>query len=229
MPDTRTAISKNIEKQDILFLNEEQREAVTESMVRLEIMEALPDLVPCSVSELAKDLGRTPQSLYYHVEILTKAGLINQVGSRRAGKRDEAVYDLPAKWVRFVNNNDPNCRDTLFKLAHTILRLAEKNYQQAYYRDLVARVGRSAGRSAEGSAEGSVGGSGVGGEVENIYLRRQRGRLTDEALRKVYEHIHAIGELFENGKAAGEGNKYSLSAVLAPLEPHIADGSEDLG
>jgi len=201
MPQTTTIMTEDTKKQDILFLNKEQRQAVTESMVRLEIMEALPDLVPCSISELAKDLGRTPQSLYYHVEILTAVGLINQVGSRRAGKRDEAVYDLPAKWVRFVNNNDPDSRETLFKLAHTILRIAEKNYQQAYHRGFVTQVG----------------------DVENIYLRRQRGRLTDEALQKVREHINAIGELFENGKAEDRGNSYGLSVVLTPLEPHVHD------
>ncbi len=205
MPDTPIIQHDDIKKQDIMYLNDDQRQAVTESTVRLEIMETLLDLVPCSISELARELGRSPQSLYYHIEILTKVGLINQVCTRRAGKRDEAVYDLPAKWIRFVNNNDPDRRDTLFKLAHTILRITEKNYQQAYHRGFVEAIDE---------------------KVENIYLRRQRGRLTDEALRKVYEHINAIGELFEEGRITNEGQQYGLSVVLTPLESRAVDISD---
>ena len=54
-------------------------------------MDAISDIAPCSISELAFELGRSPQSLYYHIDILREVGLINQVGSRKAGKRDEAL------------------------------------------------------------------------------------------------------------------------------------------
>jgi len=186
---------------DILCLNEAQRDAITQSTVRLEIMDAISDIAPCSISELAEELARSPQSLYYHIDILRDVGLVEQVGARKAGKRDEAVYDLASRWFRFVDNDDPKRQETLLKLNETVLRLTRKSYEEALRNGYVRRINGH----------------------ENIYFRRQRGRLTDEALEKVYEHINAIGDLLEAGKASGEGDLYSISLFISPLEKRAGD------
>ena len=46
------------------------------SPVRQELLSALGLHGPCSVRELAAQLGRQPTALYYHLQILEKAGAI---------------------------------------------------------------------------------------------------------------------------------------------------------
>ena len=190
---------------EILVLNDAQRDAMTQSMVRLEITDAISDLAPCSIAELATELGRSPQSLYYHIDILCKVELIEQVGTRKTGRRDEALYDLASKWMRFVDNNDPKRQEVLLKLNQTVIRMTEKDYRNAFNKGYVARING----------------------VENVYFRRQRGRLTDADVRKVYEHIEAIGKLLQDGNEARRGNLYSISLFLSPLEARENDAVDD--
>ncbi len=182
-------------------LNEKQREAMTQSTVRMEIMDAISDISPCSIAELAVELKRTPQSLYYHMDILTDVKLVAQVGTRKSGKRDEALYELASKWFRLVRNDDPIRANALIKMNETVIRLTRKNYRDAFKKNLVQEING----------------------IENIYFRRQRGRLTDKNMKKVHALLNEIGELLEAGKQAKEGNLYSLSFFVSPLEPHQPD------
>lgn len=45
-----------------------------------------------SISQIAAELGRRPDSLYHHMRILERVGLIEQIGRRPAGRNKEAVF-----------------------------------------------------------------------------------------------------------------------------------------
>ena len=188
--------SRNSSKH-IVILTEAQREAITQSPARMEIMDAMSDIAPCSIAELAAELGRSPQSLYYHAEIMVKAGLMRQVGVRKAGKRDEAVYEMTAEHFRLSGNQDPRRHETLLRFNATVLRMSERDYRKAIEGGLVRRIRKH----------------------ENIYTRRQRGWLTDEALEKIYGHLEAIGEILAQGNKKKEGQAYGLTIALSPLMP----------
>jgi DNA-binding transcriptional ArsR family regulator len=64
--------------------------------VRLEIVEAMRMVAPCSIAELAESLDRPADTLYRHIEKLKRAGVVVDAGTRRAGRRVEQVYDLVA-------------------------------------------------------------------------------------------------------------------------------------
>lgn len=63
------------------------------SPVRLEMIELMRVAGPCSIRDLADEMDRPADSLYHHLRLLLKAGLFSEVGSRKSGRRNEAVYD----------------------------------------------------------------------------------------------------------------------------------------
>lgn len=195
----------------ILILKPSQRRAITQSPARLEIMDTMSEIAPCSVAQLARELGRSPQSLYYHVEIMEKAGLLKRSGSRRAGKREEALYDLASDHFRLAGRGESaeEKRGSLLRFSRTVLKLTEKNYRRALGEGLVRRVGTR----------------------ENIYVRRQRGRMTDADLTRFYDLLDQIGALFAERAerpAAGHSppretprertHSYALTVALIPLD-----------
>ncbi len=69
----------------------DQRAALT-SPLRLEILEHFLVAGPAAVDEIAARIGRAPDSLYYHLRMLVKVGLLRPRGSRKSGKRDTKLY-----------------------------------------------------------------------------------------------------------------------------------------
>ena len=63
---------------------------------RLEIVSAIGEAEQASIAALARRLGRTPHSLYYHVKLLGRAGVVRLADTRRRGRRDERIWTLAA-------------------------------------------------------------------------------------------------------------------------------------
>jgi DNA-binding transcriptional ArsR family regulator len=64
------------------------------SPARQEIISALGEGA-ATVRELARRLGRSRQSLYYHLELLERAGVVRPAGWRGTGRDRERVYRVP--------------------------------------------------------------------------------------------------------------------------------------
>lgn len=80
---------------DVLYLDEiEQAETLLKPQ-RIDVLRRLA--VPRSCSEVAVDLGQTPQRVYYHVKRLVEAGLVNQVAERRVRAINEGIYQAKAR------------------------------------------------------------------------------------------------------------------------------------
>src|SRR5688572_26390630 len=71
---------------------------------RLEIVSALGEAEQASIAALAKRLGRTPHSLYYHVKLLERAGVVRTADTQRRGRRDERIWTLVGERIQ-VNAN----------------------------------------------------------------------------------------------------------------------------
>src|SRR5262249_14299326 len=67
------------------------------SPARLEIVGALQAHGPLGVRALAAHLTRPMDGLYHHLRVLQRVGVVRVAETRRAGKRDEAVYGLTAE------------------------------------------------------------------------------------------------------------------------------------
>ncbi|MDF5755921.1 helix-turn-helix domain-containing protein [Spongiactinospora sp. TRM90649] len=80
---------------DVIYLDRlEQAEALLKP-VRVEVLRRLAE--PRSCTEVARELGQTPQRVYYHVKQLVAVGLAEQVGERRVRGISEGVYQAVAR------------------------------------------------------------------------------------------------------------------------------------
>lgn len=99
------------------------------SPVRHHIHLAMEMLGPCSVNELAERMGRVPETLYYHVRRLENVGILEQVGSRASGGRDEAVFQLKGERLRVdPRQSSPRFLKAMAKGCGSLLRFAQRSF-----------------------------------------------------------------------------------------------------
>jgi DNA-binding transcriptional ArsR family regulator len=85
--------------QDVLYLDRiEQADALFKPR-RVEVLRRLA--VPRTCTEIGRDLGDSPQKVYYHVKRLQSAGLVELVDERRVRGITEGIYRATANsyWV----------------------------------------------------------------------------------------------------------------------------------
>jgi DNA-binding transcriptional ArsR family regulator len=182
-----------------LFAIREPRQiAVLGSPARQEVLDGLQVLGPCSIAELAESLGRAPDSLYYHVRKLERAGLVVAAGTRPAGPRPEALYDVPGRMVVDHQPTTARERRALRGLVSSALRIGE--------RDLVAAL--ESGRARYGR-----------GPERNAWGGRNKGWLTPAELAQARAHLEALSELLARGSKRPGAALHAVAFVLAPLAP----------
>lgn len=162
------------------------------SPLRQELIDVLESGGPASVAELAERLGRPADSLYFHLRVLQKVGLLAQEERRQKGRHAFAVWDLVARPLRIDRGLARNT--DLAAVVAGILRLAARDYRRG--------LGAS-GTVAEGPARNHWGG-------------RARGWLSTRDLARVNELLEELGALMR-GSAPGDGRQaVALAWVLAP-------------
>lgn len=96
--------------------------------VRLEIVEAMRMIAPCSIAEVAETLDRPADTLYRHIEKLKRVGAVVDAGTRRAGRRLEQVYDLVADDFRigFKDTSERAANKSYNETLQSILKIASR-------------------------------------------------------------------------------------------------------
>jgi DNA-binding transcriptional ArsR family regulator len=79
--------------------------AVLYDPIRYRVFRALE--TPRSMAELAAEVGRPANRLYYHVRLLVEAGLVRQVGTRASGRHTERIFGRAARRVRITGELQP--------------------------------------------------------------------------------------------------------------------------
>ena len=183
----------------------DQRAALT-SPLRLEILEHFLFAGPASVDEVAARMGRAPDSLYYHVRMLVKVGLLRPRGSRKSGKRAKTLYAVVARRIELP------CRPGSAALTESTMKT-------------MASAFRMAEREMHASLEG--GRFEEQGRYRNFYAGRLRSDLSRAALAEVNRHLNAIEDIFsrEFKTAPIKGTSCSLTVALLPA-PKDNEGSD---
>jgi DNA-binding transcriptional ArsR family regulator len=73
--------------------------------IRYRIFRALEQ--PRTIAELAVELERPANRLYYHVKLLVEAGLVREVGTRARARHTERVFGRAAERIRFTGELEP--------------------------------------------------------------------------------------------------------------------------
>ncbi len=183
-------------KKKVLLTTPEQRAAIA-STVRMEMLEYF-HAGPATVAELAEQMGRTPNSLYHHVGLLQAAGILRQVGHRRSGSRQPAVYDVTAEVFELATSEDGAANtEAELKTVRMILRKAEREFAEAM----------------ETQPEAVL--------CSEFFTGRMRARLSRGSQRQVMSHLREIQKVFTEELArelhsSAKPQACSFTAVFLP-------------
>jgi len=96
------------------------------SGTRQEIVDVLTSSGPIAVAELGRLLGRRPDALYYHLNVLTRAGLVVRRAAEGDGGRAAAVFAMPAAIHLDYRSGS---RRELARVVRHALRLAQREFE----------------------------------------------------------------------------------------------------
>jgi len=164
------------------------------SASRQEILDVLAQMGTVSVAELAATLGRPSDALYYHLRILVRAGLVQNVGNRKAGRRPEALFRAVARDLRIdydlARRNDEKA---LAAVAASMLRLGIRDFRRAIRSRAVV----------------------VSGEYRELWAARKTGWLKKKDLPDILESMERLSQSV--ARPCGSGQLYGITILLTPL------------
>jgi DNA-binding transcriptional ArsR family regulator len=176
-----------------------QQLQVIASPGREEIVDAVALLGPCTITDLAGFLGRSRNSLYYHVRALRDCRLLLETHRAGEGKRATAYYETPGRplSVRFDLSTEPR-RQAVMALVRARLRLALKGFLRA------CRPGAAT----------------IDGPRRNLWATHLKGWLSEAELEEANALFARLIDLVGRpDRTADESRKpYEFSFVLAPIE-----------
>ena len=118
-----------------------QRAALA-SPLRLEILRLFSGADSLAIADMAVRLGRPAASLYYHVGILERAGMLRPAGTRPKGKRFETLYEPTGHRVELqVPSGDGNAAEQASRTMAAAFRMAERDFAAALERPDLDREG----------------------------------------------------------------------------------------
>jgi DNA-binding transcriptional ArsR family regulator len=172
---------------------------VLDNPLRLRILRALDE--PLSVASLAEELEVPVTRLYYHVNLLVEAGILEVADTRKVGAMTEKLYRRLADSFRPGRG------------------LLEKGHEP----DEVARVMASLVLdSARADAESALTdhfkrlASGGTGSMEGGLIRTMA-RLTPEGITRMKEELQRLAELMEELDEKKGGTEYAFTVTLFPV------------
>jgi hypothetical protein len=168
------------------------------SPVRREIVEAMQELGPCPIADVAAASGRPADALYRHVSILVKAGFLVDAGTRKGKRNPERLYDAAANDFRA-----PNVRRAGAAEEQQMIAATAEAFAKATARSM--RASASAGRLACDAAS------------RNFAVTHYLTWLTTSRFEEVRSLLLRINEIVEAGRREQVGELYESLAILTPV------------
>jgi DNA-binding transcriptional ArsR family regulator len=181
------------QKDNYIIRSKGQMRALAAS-TRQEIVDMLPRLGTLSVAELATALRRPADSLYYHLRILKRVGLVLTAGSRLVNGRREVLFRAVARELSLCyelgnkgNGNEVNA------IIASMLRLGIRDFRNSF----------KAGEAA------------ISGPDRELWALRRTAWLSHKQIVKVNRYLHQL--MREMAARERRGRLYAVTVVLTPL------------
>jgi DNA-binding transcriptional ArsR family regulator len=169
------------------------------SPVRQEVLDTIEMLGgTASIGELAEQLGRPADGLYYHVAVLVRAGLLAAApdGRTRAG-RDERRYTIPlapGRLLAIAYRPRANAR-AVRKVVSSMLKIAQRDFAAALADESVA----------------------VTGDRRELWAGRGTGWVSDRDLVAINRLLRELAGKLRHRRGGDRRRLISACFVLAPL------------
>lgn len=183
------------EKQRPYLIRDAKQISALRAASRQELMDVLASMGTVSIPQLAVALGKPADSLYYHIRILQRVGLVQAEGSRESGGRTERLYGAVSSDMRldYVPGKKGNAKG-IAPIVDSMLRLTSRDFKQAFQDEKVV----------------------VDGPQRELWASRSTGWLTREQVAEVNRHIAAMFRITEASLPKGEKRLFGLTMVLTP-------------
>ncbi|MYM34207.1 ArsR family transcriptional regulator [Duganella sp. FT50W] len=180
---------------DYRAISDPQLITLLSSPIRQELVDTLAALGgEASAAELALELGRHADGLYYHLKLLCKGKLVTELD----GDGDERRYRLagdPSQPLRLAYNTDSERHITaLRKFAHGLMQVAEKDFGEAL------------------DAEDTI----TEGSSRQLWAARNKAWLSEAELKEANQLLERLCDLMSHPRTAGRNHLLSCTFVLAP-------------
>jgi hypothetical protein len=173
--------------------------AVIASAVRQELIDALEALGgTATIVELAEQLGRPADGLYYHVELLCRAGLfVLAPGPRSRTGRSERRYRLPPRAAAPLGlRYEPRNVSAVRGVVASMLRIARRDFDRAITSDREVAVD---------------------GLLRELWASRGTGWVSDTELAELNRLLVRLIGLLRRPRGGMRRHLVSLCFVLAPM------------
>ena len=167
------------------------------SPVRNAILQLLISSGPTTIPSIAEQLGRKPKSLYRHVEILLKAGLLVRTGTQPTSRRSAAEYGFPGSTVRVQHDSgNPEQVKAVGRYLSTELRHAN--------REMIAALESGQARTR--------------GPDRNLRMMHSVGWLDRKKLRRVLALTREIEQVFETSPRRKGTELLAVTVAIRPAK-----------
>ncbi|MBN1827160.1 MAG: helix-turn-helix transcriptional regulator [Candidatus Eisenbacteria bacterium] len=183
---------------DKMVLRSPEQVAALGSPVRFRIVDILALRGASSVREIAVGAGCSVTSLYYHIRVLEKVGILEEAATRGTGRRMEKTYRLRAgKLVIDPKKRSVPYRRAMADSCAALLRRAERDY-------------RAAASATEVRLEG---------EERDLMIRRLVLRLDSEGLARLNRLLDRVSA--HAGRRGGAGGAPVTLTIAMSRVPEL--------
>ncbi|MBS0211880.1 MAG: winged helix-turn-helix transcriptional regulator [Proteobacteria bacterium] len=186
------------------IVEDARRIALLATPIRIELVTAIQALGgAATVAELAAQLGRSADGLYYHLRALTHGGLLEEISEPDARRYRLVTPPGERMRLRYKPGATANAR-AVAKVAAGMSRLAQRDFQRALTNpDTV-----------------------VEGPARELWVARLRGWADADDLAEVNRLLNAIADLLLKSRPERGGKLVALHWLLAPLDAQPARRAE---
>jgi len=171
--------------------------ATLKAAARQELLDVLSSMGTVSVAQLAAALGKPADSLYYHLRILQKTGLVVEEGTRQEAGRSERLYRAVAVDLRLAYT--PGLKgnaEAVTPIVDSMLRLTSRDFRAAFENGTTV----------------------VEGPQRELWAARTTGWLTEQQVEELNRHLASMRQITVSSPPRDGGERlYALTMVLTPL------------
>ncbi|UXI68453.1 winged helix-turn-helix domain-containing protein [Tahibacter amnicola] len=152
-----------------------------------------------TVAQLAENLGKPADGLYYHLRVLVKAGLLVDATGEDGVKRFRSTAGPGARLqLRYVPRQRKN-REAVNQVVASLLRNASRDFERAIENPDVV----------------------VEGPARALWASRTKGWVGERELVEINQLLHRLGALLHKKRAPERDQLIALAWVLAPMDVRV--------